>query len=275
MFATNWVPLQKSLRKVGPVWHVYRRNGERKEFGYFKYSTAKSRRLAGPMIANEYISYRLASMSGLDAAEFEFAKVEGIVGGVSIVKPIGNLASWNQLRQRKGMPVTHFLSRPEQLLNLFVFDTWICNLDRHGGNLITYPVGRSYDFYLIDHGLSLLGALCWRGVHWPSPYWNHVSKYNRHYVAGLISSIRSAEQLEPFIYRIQQIPARSIEHIISEVPSCFLNRKQAGIIYQLLLSRQKDLPSILALWFQKYKKSTSTTTRHTCEEHVDDYYYYY
>lgn len=52
--------------------------------------------------------------------------------------------------------MTVLLSSWSQLPLATVFDEWIANPDRHGGNLLTNGAG---DFWLIDHGLSLCEGL--------------------------------------------------------------------------------------------------------------------
>ncbi len=47
---------------------------------------------------------------------------------------------------------------------MFIFDVWILNIDRNSRNIVLYPTGKQnkYDFYLIDHGLSLYGSFIWK-----------------------------------------------------------------------------------------------------------------
>ena len=123
------------------------------------------------MAADEYIASRLAKEFGLTGVDLELAKINGQVGIVSLKHPSSTLCDWNAMSSRYSNPIAHVV-RPHRLLKVFVFDVWIANIDRNGRNIIFYPVGRrgQYDFYLIDHGLSLLGSITWTRVKWNHAY---------------------------------------------------------------------------------------------------------
>ncbi|WP_052947877.1 hypothetical protein [Aneurinibacillus tyrosinisolvens] len=170
-------------------------------------------------------------------------------GVVSLVRPARRHYHWNQLCKRLNSPIMKHIRKPERLLKTFVFDVWICNVDRHGDNLIAYPKGNKYSFYLIDHGLALLGAMKWRRAPWYSPYWDEVAKYNRHYVQGLRSYIYSYQQLSPYVKQIQRIPKYKIKKIVKSIPSSILSYRKKKTIIKLLLSRQEYLHFIVHRWF--------------------------
>ncbi|WP_019121830.1 HipA family kinase [Brevibacillus massiliensis] len=243
--AKKWRLVRKYSRKCGPVWYV---KSEEKRRAYFKYVNW------GSILANELICYRLARLIKLKAAKIEPVEIEGKRGVVSIVRRARSLSSWNGLYRKLQGEILKHLKKPEQLLQTFVFDIWICNVDRHGGNLITYRKGKKlYDFYLIDHGLALLGAAKYRKTEWDSSYWEHVAKYNHHYVRGLRASIHSYEQLSPFVRQIQEIPSDKIKKIVEDVPSSLLSREKKEIVVTFLLNRQRNLHKIVKLWMEESK----------------------
>jgi hypothetical protein len=242
----------KVSRPLGPVWIVVRNNKGKKQKGFFKFPTRKNKARIGPLLANELISYRLAKALKLKVAKVQLTKIKGKRGVVSTVRPAPYHYTWSQLAKKLSYPVIYYIDNPNQLLKTFVFDIWICNLDRHADNLITYPLGNKYSFYLIDHGLALLGAIKWRKVPWNSPYWDHVARYNKHYVQGLISYINDYNQLSKFVKEIQRIPSYKIRKIVKSTPASILSPGKKEIIIKLLLYRQRHLDHIVRLWVKEY-----------------------
>jgi hypothetical protein len=273
MFATNWRTTKKSLRKAGPLWKVMCRTNTVSRKGFFKYPTQQSIRKAGPTISNEWIAGQLARLVELNTAETEWAEVDGHYGIVSIVPPVKRYFSWYQFYQQTKGKFIHKLVHPERLLDLLAFDMWICNLDRHSDNLIVYPCRNQYDFYLIDHGLSLLGAVAWRGVPWDSPYWFQVTRYNKHYPAGIVRMISSYQQFVPVINRILSIKPHQIAQIVDEVPDAFLLSDEKKMVKAILHSRQQNLSTILSVWLEQYKRIRSIPSAVCSQTDFDDYYY--
>jgi hypothetical protein len=251
----KWRVIRKfSPRVVGTVWVVTRIRHGKKQKGYFKFTTRKSKKYTGSILANELISYRLAKQLHLKAAKIRRAKIRGKRGVVSVVRPARRHYHWNQLSNKIPKSIINHIDKPKRLLKTFVFDIWICNVDRHGRNLIVYPKGNKYSFYLIDHGLALLGAMKWRRVPWYSSYWNEVATYNRHYVRGLRPYINSYQQLSPYVKQIQRIPKYKIKKIVKSIPSSILPHYKKKIIIKLLISRQKRLDTIVRQWVEWNKK---------------------
>ncbi|WP_052947524.1 HipA family kinase [Aneurinibacillus tyrosinisolvens] len=257
MHKGKWKIVRKLSRKISTVWVVTRTKNRKTQRGYFKILDKKSKKYAGPLLANELISYRLARALNLKAAKIKLAKIERRRGVVSIVRPARRHYTWAELSKKLNSPIMKHIDNPQQLLKTFVFDIWICNVDRHGENLITFPKRNKYSFYLIDHGFALLGAMKWRRVPWNSSYWNHVTKYNRHYVQGLRSYIYSYQQLSPFIEQIQSIPAYKIKKIVKSMPVSVLSPSKKKIVIKLLLYRQENLHVIVNRWMKEYKKNDS------------------
>ncbi|WCK55787.1 hypothetical protein PP175_07585 [Aneurinibacillus sp. Ricciae_BoGa-3] len=249
---TSWRVIGKISRPLGPVWVVIRRKRGKKQKGYFKFATRKNQKRVGPLLANEMISYRLGNLLKLNVATILRARIKGKQGTVSLVKPARNHYTWKQLDKKLEHPVIYYIKNRKELLKTLVFDMWICNLDRHGDNLIVYPTGTKLNFYLIDHGLALLGAVKWRKEEWDSPYWNHVTKYNKHYPSGLIPYIYSYRQLSPYVQMIQNTPVSKIKQVVNSTPASILPARSKRVVIKLLLKRQKKLDVIVRLWFKEY-----------------------
>jgi hypothetical protein len=274
MFAKNWTLVRKIPRKLGPVWVVTRDQGDSRQKGFFKSPPKRHKYRVENLLANELISCRLAKLLNLNVAEVELAKMGEKTGIVSIVQPAARHYSWNQLGRKLNGSVVKHLNDPKQLLQTFVFDIWICNVDRHGGNIVTVPEVGKYSFYLIDHGLSLLGARTFNRVPWTSPYWNRVSKYNRHYVSGLRSYIHAYDQLEPFVRKIRNIPASQICGVIDEIPGSVLPSRKKAIVKKLLLRRQQNLPAIVLDWCREHNKIRRANKQPQQHDPQFEYYYY-
>lgn len=253
MNAKNWRPIRKISRRFGLVQVVLRSKNGRLQKGYFKYPCRKNKRW-GNIIANELIAYHLAKLLKLNVAHVELAVIGKKQGIVSVVKPTAAHFNWFQLaRKVSGSPIRYLLN-PEQLLSTFVFDTWICNIDRHGGNLIAFPRGKRYDFYLIDHGSALTGAITWRRVPWNSDYWLNLNHYNYHYPRGLRPYIRSLSQLLPHVTQIENIPESTIRSIVESVPDNILPKREKTVLVEMLLFRQGHLRSIVTNWCIQQRK---------------------
>jgi hypothetical protein len=195
----EWRVVQKKFRpkKICSIWMITRINNKKKQMAYFKIP-----KTGEVYLANELISYRLAKLLHLNVAKTQLAKIQGKQGVISFVQPGRGHHTWKQLNKKLNNQIIKYIVNPKLLLKTFVFDIWICNLDRHGENLITFPIGNKYSFYLFDHNLALFGAINLRKVPWNSAYWNHVAKYNEHYVEGLTYYIVSYRQLSPFVKQV-------------------------------------------------------------------------
>lgn len=165
-----------------------------------------------------------------------------------------HLLNWNQLLKKHRNP---FLSikEPLQLINMFVFDVWIGNIDRNNKNIILHPLENQYDFYLIDHALTLLGSMKWKRLPWNSPSWNSVAKYNRRYLTGLPSFIKRNERyLLTYVQKIQGLSKETIDQILREVPKGQLSYKQREILSRFLIKRKSNLLYLVKRWIKEYKR---------------------
>jgi hypothetical protein len=254
MSKQKWIFVRtiSSRKEFGTVWRVKRRNGHngKLQIGYFKFTNVENEEYIGPLVANELISYRLAKLLNLKVANVELTYIGGRFGIISIKKR-KRVCEWEFLNTNVHQDPFTYLVKPGQLFKTFIFDTWICNVDRHSGNLIVYPVGGKYNFYLIDHGLSLGGAIQSRRVPWDDPYWDDISRYRPRFVRGLLDCIYNYEQLRPYIEEIEALPPYVIEEAVNSVPSKILSVKQKQIFKNFLFHRQWNLRYMVRRWLDR------------------------
>jgi hypothetical protein len=254
----EWKVIRKvsNRRTLGTVWLVERKvmspTGYDIERGYFKFANVKTQKYIGPLAATELIAYRLAQVINLPVAEIRLVKVGEQIGAVSLIKQAQPLYHWRQLSSRVLHDIPNLIKDSERLLNAFVFDIWICNFDRHGRNAIAYSTGDKYDFYLIDHGLSLAGALQRVKNPWNDPFWDN--KVSFKYLKGTRHYIKSYDRLEPYVKQIQNIQFKNMEEdksltsitsIVDSIPHHFLPSKTKTILKNFLFHRQQKLPEIV------------------------------
>jgi hypothetical protein len=251
----DWKVLRKisNRRSLGTVWliesSVENLTGNDIERGYFKFATPKSQKYIGPLAATELIAYRIANLLNLPAAEVKLVSVEDQLGSVSLIKPVQPLYHWRHLSSRILHHIPDYIINPERLLKTFVFDIWICNFDRHGGNMMAYPVSEKYDFYLIDHGLSLAGVLQRANFPWDHPFWERKPSFRGFYLKGTRKYIRSYDQLEPYVKEIQNIPPLTLEEILDTTPQSILPSETKTIMKKFLFHRQQKLPELVKRLF--------------------------
>ena len=250
-----------SKKKIGHVWLVQRKRKEKIETGYFKFIPVSKEHYVGPLLGNEYLAYRLAKELQLPVAKIVVAAINHQLGVVSIVKQGKKPIKWGYLKENVFWNLPRYIKGPERILEAFVFDTWICNIDRHSGNIMVYPTEKKYDFYLIDHGLSLSGVLQWRKKPWNHPYWDHLVTYKPRYVKGLVHYLRHYSQVAPYIKKIQSIPFRNIEEMVEDIPASLYTEEQKKVILNLLSYRQKNLHRIISLWFDEFRYGRSRYVR--------------
>jgi hypothetical protein len=233
-------------RKVGNTWLVSHLKDSKKK-GYFKYPTSFSKRYSGPIAANEYISYKLGKELKLPVAKTELAKVKGQAGIVSIKMKKNPLYNWNSLSKRHKNVFNHVID-PQRLIKMFVFDVWIVNIDRNNRNIVLYPTNKknAYDFYLIDHGLSLYGSFIWKNTKWSSSYWDDIAKYNNRYLKGLRRYLRkNKNKIQKYIREIQALSNNKVKKFLNEVPAYLLTSAQKNVLYKFLVRRKKRLNTIV------------------------------
>jgi hypothetical protein len=254
--STNWRLISTFKAKAqGHVWIVA---DEQDNEGYFKFTLPEQWYSSGPLYANEYIAARLARRLDLPVAKLKQAVVIGPDGKpqkgfVSVQARAREMTTWNEAAPEIVLHPEKYVKDIGLLSSLVVFDAWIANVDRaNGKNLILHRNQESdkYDWYLIDHGLTLYGPpRKWeRGV-WNSPFWDQLWQHY-HVPKGLLRLQSSESVLLPMIRKIEAVKESEIERIVGKLPQEELGGIERRIIMQLLIYRQKRLRGIIKRWLQ-------------------------
>ena len=224
--------------------------------GFFKFTTPANRYWGGPAVANELIAAGLARLVGLDVAELELARIEGHLGVVSVVRPAARLVIWRNLPAPAHRSIRRQVANVRQFRAMLAFDAWTLNIDRGTGkNIIAYQPtpGSAWRVYFIDHGHTLHGNYDrWRwGGPYRSRYWDDLWRYYSVHTS-IRRYLRSYRSVAPFVERIQKITPAQIRREVAAVPAELLTPRQARLITDLLLWRQRRLSLILRRWFQRH-----------------------
>lgn len=245
-----------STFKAKPQGHVWYVADDNERQGYFKFTVPDNWYFSGPLFANEYIAAKLARHLDFPVAKLKRATVLGPDGNpqegfVSIKKTAREITTWCDVDKEVVNYPEKYVNHLDLIRLLVVFDAWIVNVDRaNGKNLVLYrnDPSEKYDWYLIDHGLTLYGPpRKWERGAWNSPYWDQLWNYY-HVPKGLLRLQSSAKTLQPMIRKIESVRKSDIDRIIRKVPKEYLGDKERFIIRRLLLYRQKRLRSIIMRW---------------------------
>lgn len=223
--------------------------------GFFKFTTQANRYWGGPSAANELIAAGLARLVGLDAAGVVPARIEGHLGVVSLVRPAAHLVAWRNLPAQVHRNIRRYIANAHQFRAMVAFDAWVVNIDRSSGaNVIAYKQaeGSPWRVYFIDHGHTLHGNYDrwrWGGPH-RGRFWDDLRRYYG-VPPGVRRYVTSYHQVMPYVRRIKKITPRQIRQVIGSVSPQLLTRREARLIEDLLLWRQKRLEFILRRWFRR------------------------
>lgn len=249
------------LRKVwkekrqGHVWIVTSNLGRQ---GYFKFAKAEHKYYSGTMIANEWIAAMLAEKLGFPVAELQLATIigpDGVVqdGLVSVKVKASEIATWRSVDKNVRHKAERYVNHVELFRMVVVFDAWITNVDRAAGkNLVLYrnDAKANYDWYLIDHGLSLYGSPNkWRRHEWNASYWQKLWMFH-HVPEGMLRLQSSLQELEPMISRIEAMSDQEIDHVLAIGSRQLCDESERQFIRQLLISRRSQLRQMIQNWVE-------------------------
>lgn len=240
-------------KRQGQVWIVQNPSGR---IGYFKFAKKKQWYFSGPMIANEYIAAALARRLGFPVAKLKRATVKGPAGKpqkgiVSVAADAKEVITWNEADQAVRSNPDKYVKRADLLRFLIVLDAWIANIDRSSGkNLVLHRngSGEKYSWYLIDHGHTLYGSpRKWTRGSWNSPIWRKIWRFY-HTPQGLLRLQSSWKSLKPMVLKIEKLNVSYINKALKQVPPGSLRQKERRFIRRLLLTRKKQLRSMIKRW---------------------------
>lgn len=148
------------------------------------------------------------------------------------------------------------LENPEVIL---AFDVLICNWDRKEENMVLQKVSPTIDMYqlfMIDHS----AALC--GVYQSVDAWLATDKVTERYLTvptELLGRVKSWEEFEPFLSKLENLPPQEVSAIVDSVPGFWRPRyndkvhllsgfiaRRAHEVRGLLLGARDCFPSMCA-----------------------------
>jgi hypothetical protein len=256
--STPWKIIKSDKSEYLTIWQVERKLNGRRQIGFFKFTKRKNYKYIGPLLANELICNRLAKIIGLPVAETVVTTITGHTGIISLAKRSNKLGNWNQVMKQRTNAFQTIIN-PNRLSKTFVFDIWVCNIDRSGKNIIVYSKGDKYDFYLIDHELALIGAVRYENQPWNSAYWDNVIKYTRGYHPALLKYMKNYDQLASYVRMIESIPSDTIRTVIYSIPPTLLSSSDKRLMEKILLRRKCRLSYITARCVRSLPRSRHET----------------
>lgn len=242
---SRWKIIHSSESQHLTIWKVKRKKNGAREAGFFKIPHRNSYKYIGPLAANEMVCNQLAQMVGLPVAKTRATTIGGNTGVLSLAKRRKNLQTWARVMRGTVNPFK-VMVRPRLLYKTFVFDVWMNNIDRSAKNIIVYPKGSKYDFYLIDHELALLGAIRYEEKPWNSSYWDDVDRYTKGYHPALLKYMTDGRKLAVYVREIQSIRPDSIRRVVDGISSELLSTRDKILMKKILLRRQRRLDRIIA-----------------------------
>lgn len=138
-------------------------------------------------------------------------------------------------------------SNVERVYDVVVLDTFICNTDRHEGNLIIRrhkPRGSNTEDYrliLNDHS----HALC-RPPVTPDRLQAHLGRSPRYFIKipSLRNTIVEYHLLKAAIQRVQALSTATIRSVVRSTPEAFLSPDGLTYTERFLLQRQEELEAV-------------------------------
>lgn len=132
------------------------------------------------------------------------------------------------------------LTNKDKVADLIAFDVFVCNPDRHDGNIIVQkvsPVLHLYTFFVIDHSHALVGTRT-RAQQLISGSTDTTS-YLRHN-RMLLALIHSLTQFDEFIGRVQALTKTEIAEVIDSVPKVWRPTPDDTLSLVPFLVRRKE-----------------------------------
>lgn len=247
-----WEVVHKRI-KDGKLYMILQSPWDEERIARFKFGfeVGEDPERHGPLSANERIAYELGELLGLPLRPVQFYAYHGLRGHISwavteTAKP------WSMLDWAIRRDPRRFLSQPDILQWMFVFDVFIFNHDRHEANVLVTE--RSYygahDIFLIDHDLALYGIRAkWKTHRWWQPAWRDPGIFIR--IPEVKALVCRMEEIEPAIAAIESIERDQIERIVDgirDLDEGYLTHFEAHTVKQMLFRRQEELRGIMRRW---------------------------
>jgi hypothetical protein len=186
--------------------------------------------------ANEIVSSEIGKRLGLPMLDSRIVEMGGQLFFAS---------TWMQKPSFHPQMTRDLFARCEnrdRVYQLVVFDAWICNRDRHEGNLLVRTMGRAaaprHMLLLNDHSHAFV---------WPNEDANDLARRVDEPLASCISidyvkaEVKDSQQLSSAIRMVEQLSESSLELLLGSVPEELLRSADRTLYQRYLLARQAKL----------------------------------
>lgn len=206
----------------------------------------------GPLSANERIAYEIAELMDLPVMPVQFYRHLGLRGHLRWAVPF-TVQNWSFVDFWVKRDLRRYFRNPDALVRMFVFDVFVCNHDRHEGNVLytISPASVKHEIYLIDHDLALYGTeRKWRRFAYTDPHWFNAGRFLR--LNEVAELIKSYDDLRPSIEMALAIPDHRIDQIVDGVreleEGAYLSDHEADVIKNMLRIRKNRLEATFREW---------------------------
>jgi hypothetical protein len=190
--------------------------------------------------ANEYIAACLADTLGLPILDYRIVVMKGELFFASSWMAKGSFYSGTT------EDLFDLCSNRDKVYDLVVFDVWICNVDRHAGNLLVRRLqgrgGNERHLLLLNdhsHCLVIPGET-------PSHLANKLDSPPQQYVIldFVRNAIKDAARLSSALDTVRALDSNTLKSTVQSVPDAFLRDEEKGAYEDFLLARKDRLRTI-------------------------------
>lgn len=140
-------------------------------------------------------------------------------------------------------PETMGLPHGKILANIFAFDVWVCNTDRHLKNFLSVQtLGDQVSLMVIDHGRAFFGEAQDDKVWAEKCSRRNVSDFVR--AAGIYREyIKTFDDFQEMLQRIREFPEQKLRYYIDAV--FYLTPGERDLLFESLVSRRAIVGELL------------------------------
>jgi hypothetical protein len=132
----------------------------------------------------------------------------------------------------------------ERVYDIAVFDAWICNSDRHEGNLLVRHAPTGADVLLLNDHSHCLSMACGG----PKGLTTMVTHNVESYIVSptLWDALTDQARLDEAITRLEVLSVTAIRAVVDSVPAEFLTSAERTACVEFLVARQASLRQLFA-----------------------------
>jgi hypothetical protein len=194
-------------------------------------------REVGPYIpANEMVCAEIAGVLGIPVLPWEFIELpDGDLGFGSLRMTNADFASMSE-------PIANQIANPELFSSVAVFDLWVCNTDRHAGNLLARRGRDEYTLLANDHSHTLI-----REHMDPATLADSYSRLGPEafFRSGeLRARVMDCRFLRDTLGAVEAFDEQVLRSIVSSVPVAWMSEDVKSQLSEFLLVRARTIRSI-------------------------------